>query len=133
MTVLEDLLLEASSGLPTPRPPHQHATPIPALIRRIDKLEAKQANEYKKNKGRIYKLLNSGIVPDPALLTPQQLAPPPAPPTQMDEPSEHVDDDIIIDPVKLHVTLPAEPELQEEKGISHVEHLQHIGIVSLFI
>lgn len=111
----------------------KHENLISALIRRIDKLESKQANEYKKNKGRIYKLLNSGIVPDPALLTPQQLAPPPAPATHMDEPSEHVEDDIIIDPVKLHVTLPAEPELQEEKGISHVEHLQHIGIVSLFI
>ena len=110
----------------------KHENLISALIRRIDKLEAKQANEYKKNKGRIYKLLNSGIVPDPALLTPQQLAPPPAPATHIEQ-DEHVDDDIIIDPVKLHVNIPAEPELQEEKGISHVEHLQHIGIISLFI
>ncbi len=112
----------------------KHENLISALIRRIDKLEDKQTHEYKKNKGRIYKLLNSGIVPDPALLTPQELALPPAPATPtMDEPSEHLEDDILIDPVKLHVTLPAEPELQEEKGISHVEHLQHVGIVSLFI
>ena len=110
----------------------KHENLISALLRRIDKLEAKQAHEYKKNKGRIYKLLNSGLVPDPALVTPQELAPPPAPATHMDEPSEHLED-ILIDPVKLHVNIPAEPELQEEKDISHVEYLKQIGIVSLLL
>lgn len=112
----------------------KHENLISALIRRLDKLEEKQTNEYKKNKGRIYKLLRSGLTePDPALVTPQELAPPPSPATPTMEQDEHVEDDILIDPVKLHVNIPAEPELQEEKSISHVEYLKHIGIVSLLL
>jgi len=102
----------------------KHENLIAALLRRIDKLEQKQHNDYRKNKGRIYKVLNYN-----ATMAPASEVTPTAPPSKLVTPDQlkvQVDEDILVEAVKeLEIKVPSVVAVKDE----HLEHLQRVGLI----
>ena len=98
----------------------KHENLISALLRRIDKLEKKQHNDYMKNKGRVYKVLNYNAKLAPASdVTPTASA-------KFVAPKSCVEDVLVEAVEELEFNVPAATPVVEN---NHVQHLQRVGLI----
>ncbi len=94
----------------------KHENLLSALLRRIDKLEKKQHNDYNKNKCRVYKVLNYNknmVVPEVE----------PAASAKFVTAELEEDEDILVEAVKVEI-MPAAIPVKDD----HVDYLQRVGV-----